>query len=361
MDSSELERRLALPLSYGYIYGSDVHFNVHFDYMKDFYTSARIGASLVDFPWIEPLLADFIFTAVYDRYINLLFAPITADQIAAELLNFSKEYLRINIYFTIYLLGFINYLLNSRLDGRMISDGALDYFNRNEKLVFHEDGSIPLQEKDVYITLFLHSMKERQALVEQTLSKVLHDENKTPQDSLARFYEYESNDALFREHWHSRFETFFGIRSEDQAEVVQLYSLSGIDDMMRYELVQMLVRGVAYKRCQCCEKLFIPSGRADSLYCHRVLLGQKKPCNQIGANLVAKKKVETSPALRLYRQAYHRLSKRVEYGYMSPEAFEEWKAEALPKREQCVNGELSLEDFTLWINKTSRQRQEERP
>ena len=361
MDNIELERRLALPLSYGYIYGNDVYFKVQLDYMKDFHLNGRIGANLVDFPWIEPLLADFIFTAVCEHYIKLLLTPITADQIAAELLNYSKEYLLINIYFSIYLLGFINFLINSRLDKRMISDSALDYFNQNEKLVFHTDGSIPLQEKDVYIALFLHSMKERQALVEQTLSKVLQDENETPQDSLARFYEYESNDALFREHWHSRFETFFGVRSEDQAEVVQLFSLSGIDDMMRYELVQMLIRGVAFKRCKCCEKLFIPSGRADSLYCDRIMLGQKKPCNQIGANLVAKKKVETSPVLRLYRQAYHRLSKRVEYGYMTPDAFDKWKTQALPKREQCLSGEISLDEFALWINKTSRQRQEERP
>ncbi len=131
--------------------------------------------------------------------------------------------------------------------------------------------------------------------------------------------------------------------------------------MIRYELVQTLAQEVQYKRCQSCGKLFIPSGRSDSLYCGRIMPGQTKPCNQTGANLVAKRKVEQNPALRIYRQAYHRLSKRVEYGYMTPDAFDEWKAQALPKREQCLSGEISFDEFTLWINKTSRQRQEERP
>ena len=129
-----------------------------------------------------------------------------------------------------------------------------------------------------------------------------------------------------------------------------------IDDMMRYELVQMILHNVKYKRCKCCGKLFIPDGRPDSLYCSRVMPGQQRPCSAVGANLVAVEKRNRYPELRIYRQAYHRLKKRVEMGYMTQSEYTAWDTQAREKRDECHAGELPLDEFVLWIDDTSRQR-----
>ena len=121
-------------------------------------------------------------------------------------------------------------------------------------------------------------------------------------------------------------------------------------------MVQLLVEGVGYKFCKNCGMPFIPSGRSDALYCDRVMAGQEKPCNKIGANLAAKKKVNSNPALKIYRQAYQRMNKRMEQGYLEREAYDSWVKAAGEKRDQCLAGELSYKEFADWIDKTSRQR-----
>ncbi len=126
--------------------------------------------------------------------------------------------------------------------------------------------------------------------------------------------------------------------------------------MMRFELVQMLVCGVTYKRCRSCKKLFIPSGRSDSMYCDRIMPGRDKPCKSIGAQLVAKQKLAANPELFLYRKAYERLKKRVEMGYMSEGEFDVWNASALEKRGLCSAKALPYAEFEAWVNETSRRR-----
>jgi len=113
---------------------------------------------------------------------------------------------------------------------------------------------------------------------------------------------------------------------------------------------------VKYKHCQCCGKLFVPEGRSDSLYCDRIMPGQERPCNEIGAHLVALEKRKNDPALSIHRQAYNRMYNRVEMDYMSRFDFDVWAKEAKKKRDACHAGKLPLDEFVKWIDGTSRQR-----
>ena len=317
------------PLSYGYLIDDKLGFKVAFDFIGTLCFENPVGKSLVDFAWIDPQLVDTIFNQVFATYMLLCQKKNDYGFIAEGLIYFiERSYMRMNCYFSMYLFGFIEFLLEGRADQRLLSNVAADSFAREGYFVCSDtDELFPLEKRD-FIYVFLQSITERQALVEHTLEKVLGSEHKLTQDAIARFYEYESNDALFREHWHSRFEVSFGVLADNQPEVVQLSALSRIDDMLRYELVQMLTHDVKYKSCQSCGKLFIPSGRSDSLYCDRIMPEQDKPCKQIGANLVSKKKAE----------------------------FDEWKKQALPKRKACENGEMTIEAFVAWLDETSRQK-----
>jgi hypothetical protein len=349
------------PLSYGFISGDSINFKVKYDFMNELTYFDKLGKGLLDFAWIDIEYARNIFDLVFRTYLPLKQHRNEYGFIAAGILQRFERLFTMNTYFSMYLMAFLDFLLESRIDYRVLSKFEVERFAQSGYLTEVETSEMFDLDKRRFIDVFLSSISQRQKRVEQTLNDVLVDKKDNDSSPMARFYRYEMDDKLFRQQWSSHFEVFFGKKNENSEEVTQLTVLRGIDDMMRFELVQMLVQDVQYKRCQSCEKLFIPSGRSDSLYCGRIMPGQKKPCNQIGANLVAKKKLGQNPALRLYRQAYHRLSKRVEFGYMTAEAFAEWKAKAVPKREQCLRGEISLEDFTLWINETSRQRQEEGP
>ncbi len=347
MDTSHIHEKNG-PLCYGYLSGDKIGFKVAFDFIGTLCFENPIGKNLIDFAWIDPEFIETIFGYTSAVYEQLREKSQEYEALADGMVDFiNRRYMHINTYLSMYLFALIEYFLEGRADGRVLSNITIEGFKGNERY-YTEDAGI--------IDMFMQSITERQAMVAQTLSWVLSDEDKSQKTALARFYEYERTDPLFRKLWHSRFEVSFGILSDDTTDVVQFSTLSSIDDMLRYELVQTLINDVHYKHCQNCGKLFIPTGRVDSLYCDRIMPGQEKPCKQIGANLVAKKKTEQNPALKLYRQAYHRLSKRVEFGYMELKEFAEWKEQAVPKREQCLSGELALEEFTLWIDETSRQR-----
>ena len=139
-------------------------------------------------------------------------------------------------------------------------------------------------------------------------------------------------------------------------DIQQFTILDDIDDMLRYELVETLVRGVEFKRCKNCGMLFIPTGRSDAIYCDFIMPGEKLPCNMIGANRQAKRKVAEDPILKEYRSAYQRLNKRVELGYMEKEAFQAWAKEAKSRCTQCQNGGIPMEEYKKWLDNTSRRR-----
>lgn len=356
MDTSLIHEKKG-PICHGYRINENIGFKVAFDFIGTLCFENPIGKNLIDFAWIDPELIETIFGYTSAAYAKLREKSQEYEVLADGMIDFiNRRYMHINVYLSMYLFSLVEFFLEGRADGRVLSNVASEEFGEKEH------SNIPQRDERYYtedagiIDMFMQSITERQAMVAQTLSWVLSDEDKSQKNALARFYEYERTDPLFRKLWHSRFEVSFGVLTDDAMDVVQLSALSSIDDMLRYGLVQTLIHDVHYKHCQNCGKLFIPTGRVDSLYCDRIIPGQEKPCNQIGANLVAKKKVEQNPALKLYRQAYHRLSKRVEFGYMEPEEFNEWKEQAVPRRDQCLSGALSLGEFTVWIDETSRQR-----
>lgn len=356
MDNKAVIKKEIKPISYGFISKGNIYFKVKWDFTNEFCFNNSLGKDLIDFIWFDEELARNIFKIVFGYYMPLRHQKDEYGFIAMGLLQVAEKYLGLNLYFSMYLLGFIDFLLTSNIDLKLLSNVAVEEFLRYGYFVETDTNQISDLDKEEFIDVFLYSMHERQALVSQTLDKVLKEKDSSTISALARFYEYENNDELFRENWSSRFEIFFGKRAENTAGIVQLTVLNRIDDMMRYELVQMLVRDVKYKYCQNCKQLFIPSGRSDSLYCDRVMQGEDKPCKEIGAQIAAKKKLENNDELKIYRQAYQRLKKRVDFGYMSAEEFDKWNADALPMRNECTAGKVSFDEFKAWIDKTSRQR-----
>lgn len=356
MDDNKTAKKEIKPLSYGFISNGKVYFKIKYDFLNEFSYYNMLGKDLIDFVWFDEKLARDIFEMIFSFYPILRHKKDDYWFIASGLFDRAKKFLSLNSCFSMYLLGFIDFLLTSNIDLRLLSNVAVDEFQRYGYLLETDTNQMFDLDKREFIDVFLYSMKERQQLVSQTLEKVLTEKESSAGSALARFYEYENSDELFRAHWSSHFEIFFGKRAENTTGVVQLTVLNRIDDMMRYELVQMLVRNVQYKYCQNCKKLFIPSGRSDSLYCDRVMYGENKPCKEIGAQIVAKKKLQSNDELKIYRQAYQRLKKRVEFGYMSDDDFDKWNAEALPMRNECTDGKVSFEEFKAWIDKTSRQK-----
>ena len=111
--------------------------------------------------------------------------------------------------------------------------------------------------------------------------------------------------------------------------------LHEIDDMLRYELMQVALHNITFRRCACCGQPFTPDDRKDEKYCGRIRPEQKKPCSAIGAYALSNEKRDADTAAKAYRQAYDRMYKRMEAEYIPMTQFDGCNEQARVKRDEC--------------------------
>ncbi len=75
-----------------------------------------------------------------------------------------------------------------------------------------------------------------------------------------------------------QFDSHFDFESD-----VIIYPLETMDDVIRFDIMQMLANKIKFKPCKCCGHYFVPGGRTNSEYCDRIMPGETRPCNEFGA------------------------------------------------------------------------------
>ena len=87
-------------------------------------------------------------------------------------------------------------------------------------------------------------------------------------------------------------------------------------------------------------------------YCDRIAAGETKPCNEIGKVRTYEQKIaKGGSAMALYRKAYKTHFARIRTGAMTKEAFDVWKGEATVKRLLVESGDMSLDEYAVWLKK----------
>ena len=145
------------------------------------------------------------------------------------------------------------------------------------------------------------------------------------------------------------FRTFYGRVAS--GEVEQLYEVSGVEDLFRFEFVKMVERDIFIKKCRNCGRFFMPERRVDAEYCNRIWGDTRKRCNEIGAMLRYERKVAENPVWEAYKRAYRRLNSRARAKKMSQSEFAAWSDEAARKRDECLAGALPFGEFAAWLER----------
>jgi len=128
------------------------------------------------------------------------------------------------------------------------------------------------------------------------------------------------------------------------------YEIRSVYDMLSFEFSKMLEHGVRVKRCKNCGRYFILKGNYKTVYCDRIPEGESKNCQTIAAYGNYGGKLKDDPAWRAYNKYYKRYFARAKSGTISEDAFKRWRYEAVSRRDRCVEGELSVQDFTEWLD-----------
>ena len=123
-----------------------------------------------------------------------------------------------------------------------------------------------------------------------------------------------------------------------------------VSDLICFLLCRYLEANLRFHACKFCGKLFGVTGNYKQEYCSRVIPGSEKTCKEMGSVRLYEKKIFSEPAIKEYKRSYKAHNARIRYGLMTREEFDKWAAEAREKRDACVAGKLSLEDFVAWLD-----------
>ena len=354
-----LRERQKQPLAKGYISDGEITFLFDIPYFDEVKYKKNIGSSLLEFTLFDEEAITPILNRLYGYYVVLSRKSDDYLFLAAGMTEAMKEELRYNPYFTMYLLSMIDMLLEGHGDNRVLTYKSEQQMlaTREDSIKEMYDGEIPHEAKIGYIDVFKDCLLERREIVAKTLDNILGDESTdSGQSAMERIYRLEHEDSFFKKHWHSKFESSIDIDPIETSEYVYLTKFNTLDDMMRYELLNMILHNVRYRHCKHCGELFLPIGRSDSVYCYRVKPGQTQSCKKIGANLVAAEKRKNNPALQEYRSVYDRMYKLRSENSLSRDDFDNWNEQARIKRDACTNGKLTLKKYIEWLDNTSRRR-----
>ena len=123
-----------------------------------------------------------------------------------------------------------------------------------------------------------------------------------------------------------------------------------VRDLYSYLKAYCLRLPLAIHKCKNCGRYFVVTGNITQDYCTRLMEGSEKTCRQMGAVVQYQSRQMKNPATREFTRSYKAHNARVRYGTMTKAEFTAWSKTAREKRDTCVAGKLSLEDFVAWLD-----------
>ncbi len=129
--------------------------------------------------------------------------------------------------------------------------------------------------------------------------------------------------------------------------LVEFYSMETIDAFCVFAISKLLNIDITIKKCENCKDFFVPSTRSDEIYCDKIH-PNGRTCKQMGYE----NKINSDEVLKEYRRVYknkNAIKNRNKHSPKAEERWEKWKKDANTKKQLCLDGEISLEEFKEWL------------
>ena len=144
--------------------------------------------------------------------------------------------------------------------------------------------------------------------------------------------------------------------SETQTIVTEMLETEDPEAFSEFLLYRYLQENLHLRKCKYCGRYFATFGRTKLEYCDRLIENSTKTCREMGSLRLYEQRKMEDPAMREYKRSYKTHNARIRYGLMTREEFTAWSVEARAKRDLCVAGDLSLEEFVEWLNSDKPQK-----
>ena len=142
---------------------------------------------------------------------------------------------------------------------------------------------------------------------------------------------------------------------KNNVEIKQVHEITTMEGLIVFELLSLLDKGAAIKKCRYCGNYFVPQGRSDAVFCERIAKGETKPCRFIGSLKLHKAAKADNPIHEAHTKAYRRMNSKCRTRRITQNEFFTWSEEARAKRNACLNGELPFAEFASWLDEDKRK------
>lgn len=123
--------------------------------------------------------------------------------------------------------------------------------------------------------------------------------------------------------------------------------------MATAEFMKMVQLDLQVRRCAHCGRFLLLRGNRNIRYCDRVLPGDTRSCQAIGASARYRQRVQEDPLLRAYHRAYHRKYRQMRVGkLLDSETFREWEKEASRLRDHARDGKADRQKAIEWLDRS---------
>jgi len=303
-----------------------ISFDIDHKYSQHCIQTCTPGKAVFDFMYLDKDLTLMAFTKIQEA-----FSAGDTEQTQSNINYFSAH----DAYFTAYINAYLGYLFDRTEE------------DLSELTAFMGSGFVApsVDSPDFENELIKHivaSIEQKKAVIKSLVENILEDlRDSDSQYIRGRFIEESITNKLVD----FSLNCYFCLDTRALA-----YPFNSVDDMIRFELMHMLFLDVNFKKCKYCERYFVPSGRSDSLYCDREVPGIGKLCCQVGPLKTFELNHKGDAIHKAYITAYRRMDSRQRAKLITKEEFKEFGKKARAERKRCYDGEITLEQFYIWLN-----------
>lgn len=139
-------------------------------------------------------------------------------------------------------------------------------------------------------------------------------------------------------------------KNDLESIVTEILETEEPGEFVDFILYRYLTENLRFRVCKFCGRYFGVIGNPKTEYCDRLIEGSTKTCKETGSYRIYTKRKMEDPAVREYKRSYKAHNARIRYGLMTREGFNAWSQEAREKRDLCVAGKLTLDEFVAWLD-----------
>lgn len=152
-----------------------------------------------------------------------------------------------------------------------------------------------------------------------------------------------------------------GFAKSDKSKnaITNVYTCNSIEDVCVASLYHILKQNLVIKKCNNCNKYFVPLLRSDAIYCDRLSPhNPHKTCKEDGSQRTFENKLKMDDAEKLRRKIYQAKQMRVirnpDIAFYK-ENFETWKTDVTRWKTEIKNGQRTSEEFIQWLNESNKR------